>query len=57
MSDIPLHAMFVGGQPTSTFSGKTFEVENPATGEIIARVPRRGRGGHRSCHRHRNGGI
>jgi len=39
MSELPLHKMFVDGKPTDALSGKTFEIENPATGEPVARVP------------------
>ena len=38
MSDLPLYQMFVGGEYVPSASEKTFEVENPATGETIARV-------------------
>jgi len=39
MNQLPLHKMFVDGKPTDALSGKTFEIENPATGEPVARVP------------------
>jgi len=38
MSDLPLYKMFVGGEYVSPASGKTFKVENPATGEVIAHL-------------------
>src|SRR3712207_8109502 len=38
MSDVPLYRMYVGGEYVPAASGKTFEVENPATREIIANV-------------------
>ena len=38
MSDLPLYKMFVGGEYVSSASGKTFKVENLATGEVIAHV-------------------
>ncbi len=37
-SHLPIHPIFVGGEHVPAASGKTFEVENPATGEVIARV-------------------
>ena len=33
---------FIGGKWTSAASGKTFDVENPATGTLLAAVPRMG---------------
>ena len=39
----PLYQMFVGGKYVPSKSGETFEVENPATGEVLALV------GHRAC--------
>ncbi len=39
MSEISVYEMFVGGLPSPAISNKTFDIENPATGEIIARVP------------------
>ena len=38
MSDVPLYRMYVSGEYVRAASGKTFEVENPATREIIANV-------------------
>lgn len=35
---VPLHHMFVDGEYVPSESGKTFEVENPATGEALALV-------------------
>ena len=34
------HKMFVGGEWVESSSGETMEVLNPATGEVIAEVPR-----------------
>ena len=34
------HKMFVGGEFVDSISGETMEVLNPATGEVIAEVPR-----------------
>src|SRR5262245_58391700 len=34
------HKMFVGGEWVESSSGETMEVQNPATGEVIAEVPR-----------------
>ena len=31
--------MFIGGEPVDALDGQTFEVVNPATGEVIATVP------------------
>ena len=38
MSDLPVYQMFVDGERVSSASGKTFEVEDPATKEILAHV-------------------
>lgn len=35
--------MFVGGEWTSAASGETYDVVNPATGEVISKVPKGGR--------------
>ena len=32
--------MFIGGEFVDSLSGETMEVVNPATGEVIAEVPR-----------------
>ncbi|KAB2862255.1 MAG: succinate-semialdehyde dehydrogenase (NADP(+)), partial [Bauldia sp.] len=32
-------ANFIGGQWVQADSGKTFDVDNPATGEVIGKVP------------------
>ena len=34
------HKMFIGGEFVDSSSGETMEVLNPATGEVIAEVPR-----------------
>ena len=34
------HKMFIGGEWVESSSGETMEVLNPATGEVIAEVPR-----------------
>lgn len=39
MSNLILDKAFVGGQWTAAGSGKTFSVNNPATGEVIGDVP------------------
>ncbi|WP_132053213.1 NAD-dependent succinate-semialdehyde dehydrogenase [Pseudocnuella soli] len=39
MSNLILDKAFVGGQWTAAGSGKTFNVNNPATGEVIGDVP------------------
>ena len=36
MTEPPVYPIFIGGEHLAAASGKTFEVENPATGEIIA---------------------
>lgn len=36
MTKLPVYPMFIGGEHRAAASGKTFEVENPATGEVIA---------------------
>jgi betaine-aldehyde dehydrogenase len=35
--------MFIGGEPVGALDGQTFDVFNPATGELIAKVPLGGR--------------
>ena len=35
---LPVTSMFVGGKQVPSESGATFEVENPATAEVIAVV-------------------
>ena len=37
-----LRRMFIDGQWVDALSGRTFETRNPATGEVIGRVPRAG---------------
>lgn len=37
-NDLPLHLLFIGGRRVAAASGRTFAVENPATGETIAHV-------------------
>ena len=39
----PTHGIFVGGEWRQAKSGKTFEVRNPATGELLARCADAGR--------------
>ncbi len=40
MSTVTQHKIFVGGRFEESASGETMEVINPATGEVIAEVPR-----------------
>ena len=42
-TDAPTHGIFVNGEWRQATSGKTFEVRNPATGELIARCADAGR--------------
>ncbi|MBL6957833.1 MAG: aldehyde dehydrogenase [Rhodospirillales bacterium] len=42
MKDIPTQNMFIGNEWVPAASGKTLDVENPANGGIIARVPEAG---------------
>ncbi len=38
--NVPTYRMFIGGEWVSAGDGKAFDVTNPATGKVIARVPR-----------------
>ena len=42
LEQVRTHQQFIGGQWVDSASGETLEVENPATGEVIARVPASG---------------
>jgi len=42
-AEVPTHGIFVNGEWRQTKSGKTFEVHNPATGELLARCADAGR--------------
>ncbi|HEU5317660.1 MAG TPA: NAD-dependent succinate-semialdehyde dehydrogenase [Chloroflexota bacterium] len=42
-TQVPTHGIFVGGEWRPAASGKTFEVRNPATGELLARCADAGR--------------
>ncbi|HET7771222.1 MAG TPA: aldehyde dehydrogenase family protein, partial [Chloroflexota bacterium] len=42
-TDTPTHGIFINGEWRQATSGKTFEVRNPATGELIARCADAGR--------------
>ena len=48
---------FIGGEFVDSASGETMEVLNPATGEVIAEVPRGTRRGRRSRGRRREEGV
>jgi 1-pyrroline dehydrogenase len=39
LEQVKTYQQFIGGEPVDAASGETQEVENPATGEVIARVP------------------
>src|SRR5438045_2707633 len=43
MGTVPEHGIYVGGEWRKAASGKTFEVRNPATGELLARCADAGR--------------
>ena len=49
--------MFVDGEFVDALSGETMEVLNPATGEVIAEVPKAGQGGRRPRGRGRREGL
>ena len=51
------HKKFVGGEWVDSSTGETMEVLNPATGEVIAEVPRGHRRGRRARRRGGEEGV
>ena len=53
LNPVKAYQQFIGGQWVDAASGETLDVENPATGEVVATVPASGQDGRRPRGRRR----